>query len=360
MNLGQYTGPLCPLPADHATDDQARVQLAHGSGGQLSTVLLDKIIRPAFDNPVLAEQQDGALLNAVNSPLAFTTDSFVVSPLFFPGGDIGKLAVIGTVNDLAMCAAEPWVLSCSLIIEEGLPIPQLQKIVQSMAVAARQLGVTIVTGDTKVVEKGSGDGLFINTSGIGKLTHGTHCKPSHIGKNDVLIVNGDIGRHGVAVLSQRQGLEFEKPICSDCQGLADIVQSLLANDIRPNCMRDLTRGGLAGNLYELSLASGWAMEVDEALIPVADDVAGACELFGIDPIHVACEGRFVVIVDARQADETLRIMSEHPSCPMPQQIGHVSEPLGNRDDTVPLVLRSKIGTRRRLDPIRGEPLPRIC
>lgn len=360
MNPFNVDEAACPLPADQVTEGDARVQLAHGAGGQLSAKLLEQIIRPAFYNPVLAQQQDGALLNAVSTPLAFTTDSFVVSPLFFPGGDIGQLAIMGTVNDLAMCAAKPWVLSCSLIIEEGLPLSQLQQVVQSMADAARQVGVDIVTGDTKVVEKGSGDGLFINTSGIGKLIHGKLCEPSNLRENDVVIINGDIGRHGVAVLSQRQGLEFEHAIHSDCQDLSAVVQTMLVKGIRPRCMRDLTRGGLAGNLHELCLSSGMNMEIEEALIPVADDVLGASELFGIDPIHVACEGRFVLIIDSAQADEALEIMRLHPSCPNPQKIGRINKAISDTDGNVPLVLRSCIGTRRRLDPIRGEPLPRIC
>lgn len=360
MNAFDADEPACPLPADHGSEREARVQLAHGAGGQLSAQLLEKIIRPAFHNPVLAQQQDGALLDAVSTPLAFTTDSFVVSPLFFPGGDIGQLAIMGTVNDLAMCAAQPWVLSCSLIIEEGLPLSQLKQIVQSMADAARHAGVHIVTGDTKVVEKGSGDGLFINTSGIGKLNHGRLCEPCKLRENDVVIINGDIGRHGVAVLSQRQGLEFEQAIHSDCQDLSAVVQTMLSAGIRPRCMRDLTRGGLAGNLHELSVSSGMSIEIEEALIPVAEDVLGACELFGIDPIHVACEGRFTLIIDSAQADQALDIMRQHPSCPNPQKIGSINKAIGDADGKVPLVLRSCIGTRRRLDPIRGEPLPRIC
>ncbi|MGI9295232.1 MAG: hydrogenase expression/formation protein HypE [Pseudomonadales bacterium] len=346
-------GASCPLP-DFAAGET--IQLSHGSGGRDTQRLLEQLIRPAFDNACLEAQQDAAVLTHQGLSLAFTTDSFVVNPLFFPGGDIGKLSVFGTVNDLAMSAARPLAISCSLIIEEGLALNVLQRIVESMASTAAACGVNIVTGDTKVVERGKGDGLFINTSGIGSIVPGVSSQPANITESSVILINGDVGRHGMAILAQREGLQFSDTIESDCQDLSGLVGALLEAGIHVQCMRDLTRGGLATNLYELCSAAGVSMHIDEKTIPLDERVQGACEILGIDPIYVACEGRMIIVLPATEQLRALEIMAAHPACTAPACIGRVeaAEPLPQ------LILQSCIGTQRLLEPLIGESLPRIC
>ena len=341
----------CPIPIE----DYPYVTLAHGGGGRLSRQLVDRMFRIAFDNAWTREQHDGAVLSVSNGCPVFTTDSFVVSPIEFPGGDIGKLAVCGTVNDLAMCGAVPRFLSCALVIEEGLEMEALWRVVASMGETAARAGVEIVTGDTKVVAKGQADRLFINTSGIGYVEPELAVRPSGIQPGDALIVSGDVGRHGVAVMATREGLTFETVIESDCAPLAGATRALLDGGIDVHCLRDLTRGGLATASVELA-RDGLQFTLDEASVPVREDVRGACEVFGLDPLYVANEGRFLAIVPADQADAALEILAgTEPDDARPARIGTVGESRRGR-----VVLRSVVGSERELDMLSGEQLPRIC
>jgi hydrogenase expression/formation protein HypE len=317
--------------------------------------LIEKMFRPAFANRLLAQNHDSTVINLDGTKIAFTTDSYVVKPLFFPGGDIGTLAVNGTVNDLAMSGAKPVYLSIGLIIEEGFPMDELWKVVVSIKEAARQARVIIVTGDTKVVDKGKGDGIFINTSGIGIIEHNMDISPNSIQTGDVIILNGDIGRHGIAIMAEREGLEFESKIQSDCAPLDSIVQKLIDEKIEIHCMRDLTRGGLSSALNELAESSGKEILIDERVIPVREDVQGACEILGFDPLYVANEGKFVIFVKPEYANKCLELMKADPMGKESVIIGTVSS--GSK----PVVkLKSKIGTTRILDMLSGEQLPRIC
>lgn len=336
----------CPVPTTAST-----IQMAHGSGGTIMHKLLESVFLPAFANPFLAAQHDGAALTISRARLAFTTDSFVVHPLFFPGGDIGSLAVNGTVNDLAMCGAKPLYLSASFILEEGLPLETLQRVVASMQNAAEEAGVQIVTGDTKVVDKGKGDGLYINTAGIGIIEHRWTIAPRAVCPGDAIILSGDIGRHGMAIMAVREGLQFESPITSDCAPLAASVQSLLDQNINIHCLRDLTRGGLASGLVEIATTAKLQLHVDEASIPVNEDVHGACEILGLDPLYVANEGRFIAFVAAQDAERTLHMLGKEA-----KQIGSVMSL--HRHGLV--TLQSAIGATRILDMLSGEQLPRIC
>ena len=339
----------CPVPPSR----YEQVLMAHGGGGTLMARLLAEVFFPAFANPLLEEEHDGALLTLPNGTrLAFSTDSYVVQPLFFPGGDIGSLAVNGTVNDLAMCGARPLCLSAGFIIEEGLPVETLQRIVASMGAAAQVAGVQIATGDTKVVDRGKGDGVFINTAGIGLIEHGQHLAPRSVRPGDALLLSGDLGRHGIAIMAQRQGLEFETTIESDCAPLNGPVQALLAGGIEVHCLRDLTRGGLASALVEIALKAGVHIEISEALLPVGEEVRGACEVLGLDPLYVANEGRFAAFVPAAQADRALEIL--HPHTQGACLIGGVREGRGQ------VTLKSQIGVPRVVDRLSGEQLPRIC
>jgi hydrogenase expression/formation protein HypE len=287
--------------------------------------------------------------------LALTTDSYVVHPLSFPGGDIGSLAVHGTVNDLAMSGSRPLYLSASYIIEEGLPMSALDRIIQSMARAARACNVQIVTGDTKVVDKGKGDGLFVNTAGIGIIEHGLDISPRSVAPGDAVLVSGDLGRHGIAIMAVREGLQFEGPIESDSAPLADMVADLLASGVDLHCLRDLTRGGLASALNEIAETARVSMEIDERCVPVCEAVRGACEILGLDPLYVACEGRMVVFVPQSQAEKTLARMRRRADGIDAALIGRVG---GGPDGRV--TLRSAIGALRILDMLSGEQLPRIC
>jgi len=317
--------------------------------------LIDEMFAPLFDNPDFECDHDGARLSVAGAQLAFTTDSFVVDPVFFPGGDIGTLAVYGTVNDLAMCGAKPLYLSASFILEEGFPTESLRKIVLSMRQAALQSGVRIVTGDTKVVDHGRGHGVFITTAGIGRVDHDLKISQHAVRPGDVVILNGDIGRHGIAVMTQREGFSFETRIESDCAPLAASVLRLIEAGIEIHCLRDLTRGGLASALVEIARSSSRHIGIDEAEIPVCEKVRGACEILGLDPIYVANEGRFVALVAGKDAVRTVEILD---SC-FP---GLGATIIGEVSDQEPglVTVKSLIGVERILDMLSGEQLPRIC
>jgi hydrogenase expression/formation protein HypE len=343
--------PSCPVPPS----DYPNVTLAHGGGGRLMQQLIEQTFLPAFTNPLLDQQHDAAVVEINGQRFAFTTDSYVVRPLFFPGGDIGTLAVNGTVNDLAMCGARPMWLSAGFIIEEGLPMETLTRVVQSMREAAAEAGVQIVTGDTKVVDKGKGDQLFINTAGVGVLAHNVSINPRNIASGDAVLINGDLGRHGMAIMSVREGLEFESSITSDCASLAGLVAAMLDAEIGIHCLRDLTRGGLASALNEIAQTSGRGIEISEGAVPVDEQVQGACEILGFDPLYVANEGRFVAFVAARDRERAIEVMRSHPLGAGACAIGAVT------DTSDPLVtMKSKIGASRILDMLSGEQLPRIC
>jgi hydrogenase expression/formation protein HypE len=335
--------------------DDARILLGHGSGGALTHRLIESVFRPRFSNPRLDEGHDGAVIDVGGRRAAFTTDSFVVKPLFFPGGDIGKLAVHGTINDLAMCGARPLCLSAGFILEEGLPRETLERVAHSMSEACRAAGVELVTGDTKVVDRGKADGLFINTSGIGLVESPAHISPKAVRPGDVVLVNGDIGRHGMAVMSAREGLEFESPIESDTAPLAAPVLDLLAAGVEVHCLRDATRGGLAGVLVEIARAAKRSLLIQESAIPVTEAVRGACEIFGLEALYVANEGRFAAFVAEADAERALSILRRHESCADARVIGRVLD-----DERGLVTLKSAIGVGRLLDMLAGEQLPRIC
>ncbi|WGL17097.1 hydrogenase expression/formation protein HypE [Microbulbifer bruguierae] len=341
----------CPLPADI----EDTIRLGHGSGGELSQNLFRNYIYPYIKNPWLDQAHDSALLTIKGSQLVFTTDSFVITPLFFPGGDIGELAVYGTVNDLAMSGARPMYLSCSLILEEGLPLNTLKRIMASMGRAAAQTGVHLVTGDTKVVERGKGDGLYINTAGIGVLEHEQEIGPGAIRAGDRILLSGDIGRHGMAVMASREGLSFDTSLHSDCAPLHEPVRDLLAAGIQVHCLRDLTRGGLATALVELANARGVSVEVQESAVPIDESVEGACELLGLDPLYVANEGRFVVFVPEEEEKAALDILRCHSVSAGSQRIGLVTA-----TGRTGVILKNSLGCERLLDLLQGEQLPRIC
>ena len=331
------------------------VLLGHGSGGRLSAELLQRVFLPAFQNQVLNSLNDQAFVQVDSARLAFTTDSFVVKPLFFPGGDIGSLAVNGTINDLAMGGAEPLYLSVAFILEEGLPLETLQRVVRSLSGAARDAGIAVVTGDTKVVEKGKGDGLFINTSGIGRVLPGINLSADQARPGDAIILSGSIGDHGITILSQREGLEFESPIVSDCAALHTLVAAMLEASPAIRCMRDPTRGGLSSALNEIAAQSRVGMELDESTIPVQEAVRGACELLGLDPLYVANEGKLVAIVEPEHAERILAAMHAHPLGKEARVIGRVTE--GNQSM---VMMRTTLGTTRIVDMLSGDQLPRIC
>jgi hydrogenase expression/formation protein HypE len=341
----------CPIPVDQ----NDVIELAHGGGGLLMHRLLDRVIRPAFATPGADLNHDGAILNIGGSRLAFTTDSYVVHPLFFPGGDIGSLAVNGTVNDLAMCGAEPHYLSVGLVLEEGLPIERLGRVVASMRAAADAAGVRLVTGDTKVVERGKGDGLYINTAGIGLLRPGIALAPQQVRVGDAVLLSGDIGRHGIAVMAAREGFGFEGEIASDTASVAATVMRLIDAGIELHCLRDPTRGGLATTLIEIAEAGGVEIRIDEAAIVLSDPVRGACELLGLDPLYVANEGRFVAFVPSHAAQEALAVLRCAPNGTGAAVIGHV-ESIGRGG----VLLDGLIGGTRVLDMLSGDQLPRIC
>ncbi|MBE9169122.1 hydrogenase expression/formation protein HypE [Pleurocapsales cyanobacterium LEGE 06147] len=339
----------CPIPIEQYPN----VLLAHGGGGKLMHQLIEKLFLATFGT-ANSVPHDAATLHLSGNRIALTTDSYVVRPLFFPGGDIGSLAINGTVNDLAMAGARPLYLSAGFILEEGLPMETLWQIVRSMQQAATRARVQIVTGDTKVVDKGKGDGVFINTTGVGIVEHSQAIAPQFVQPGDMLLLNGDLGRHGIAIMAVREGLEFETTIESDSAPLADLVLKMLEAGVEIHCLRDLTRGGLASALNEIANSAGIGIEVDESLIPVREDVQGACEILGFDPLYVANEGRFVAFVPQVDIQKALAILRSHSSS-QARIIGRVTD---NTDCLV--TLKSKIGSRRILDMLSGEQLPRIC
>jgi hydrogenase expression/formation protein HypE len=341
----------CPIPIS----DYPTVTLAHGGGGKLMHQLLEKMVLPAFRNDLLESRHDGAVFPIGNTCLAFTTDSYVVRPLFFPGGDIGGLAINGTVNDLAMCGARPLYLSCGMILEEGLPMETLWAVVQSLRASAETAGVQLVTGDTKVVDKGKGDGIFLNTAGIGIVEHNLSISPASVREGDAVLLSGDVGRHGIAIMAAREGLQFETAIESDCAPLNGTVQRLLDAGLELHCLRDLTRGGLGTTLIEIAEASQLQIAIEETKIAVREDVLGACEVLGFDPIYLANEGRMVVLVPGEQADHALEVLRTGPGGEFASRIGTVKK---NQPGMV--TLKSRIGTTRIVDMLTGEQLPRIC
>jgi hydrogenase expression/formation protein HypE len=342
----------CPLPLQY---DQ--IVMAHGGGGRLTQKLLESLILPVFDNPILNQKQDSAIFEINDVKLAFTTDSYVVNPLFFPGGNIGKLAVCGTLNDLAMSGAKPLYISCALIIEEGFAIDDLKHILQSMQQTARATGVQIVTGDTKVVEHGNGDGVYINTAGIGIIADNVKISPSRIETGDCIIVNSDIARHGIAIMLQREGMNFSHNIVSDCADLSRLIQDLIQSGVDIHCMRDLTRGGLASAMIELATTSSHHIEIDETALPIQADVNSACEILGFDPLYIANEGCFALFVPEADARKTLDTLLQHPLGQPAAVMGTVKNVHKNGGL---VTLRTGTGVSRVLDLLSGEQLPRIC
>ena len=345
------TSGNCPFPIS----DYPQVVLAHGGGGKLTQDLVEKIFLDSFGNPIARELLDGAILEASGKNLVVSTDSHVVSPLFFPGGDIGSLAVYGTANDVSMCGARPSYLSVGFILEEGFAMQSLWRIAQSMKRASEQIGVSIVAGDTKVVERGKGDGVYINTTGIGFRDESQCVGPDQIAQGDALLISGDLGRHGIAVLSLREGLEFDTALESDCAALSPIVEQLLKANIDIHCMRDLTRGGLATAILEISKQAEVGVVLEEKKIPVSSAVRGACEVLGLDPLYVANEGCFAAFLPADQTSKALGIIRNFPQGKQATVIGQVESA-----DRSAVSLTTEIGTRRILTMLSGEQLPRIC
>ncbi len=341
----------CPAPLEQ----RDVVELAHGGGGRKTARLIEALFAPAFRNPQLEPLGDGAILAVGAERLAFTTDTFVVKPAFFPGGDIGSLAVHGTVNDLAMCGAHPLFLSAGYLLEEGFPMRDLSRVVESMAAACRAVGVSLVTGDTKVVDRGKGDGIYVNTSGIGRVREGVEVGPHRAAVGDAVIVSGPVGDHGIAVMAAREGIEFETRLVSDSAPVVEPVAALLEAVPDTHALRDPTRGGLATALCEIALSSRVGIRLEEAEIPVREEVRGACELLGFDPLYVACEGRFLAIVPGARAGAALDAIHSRPGGEGARRIGAV---VG--DDPGRLVLRTRIGSHRLLERLSGEQLPRIC
>jgi len=342
----------CPLPlADYPT-----IVMGHGGGGKLGNELVEHLFLPAFRNPTLENLGDAAIIELNSGRLAMSTDSFVVQPLFFPGGSIGALAVNGTVNDLAVSGAEPKFLSASFILEEGFPLAQLAAIVRAMADAAATAGVRIVTGDTKVVERGHGDGCYINTAGVGVLRSGVNVGPHRAQAGDAILISGMIGDHGMAIMSVREGLDFESQIRSDCAALNGLIADVLdAVGTGVHAMRDPTRGGLASTLNEIAGSSKVGMEIDEAKLPIRTEVQSACELLGLDPVYVANEGKAVFFVAAESADQALAALRAHPLGADAARIGHVTAQHPGM-----IVARTGMGANRVIAPQIGEQLPRIC
>ncbi len=349
--MTDFSSASCPTPFGQ----YASVVMAHGGGGRLMHQLLEGVFMPAFRNPLLETRHDAAVLDLGRGLAAFTTDSYVVRPLFFPGGDIGTLAVNGTVNDLAMAGARPLYLSAGFIIEEGLALETLQRIVRSMGDAARAAGVQIVTGDTKVVDRGKGDGVFINTAGVGTIEHTRRILPASVRPGDAVVLSGDIGRHGMAIMAAREGLEFDSTIESDCAPLAAPVLDLLEAGIDVHCLRDLTRGGLATALNEIAQTADVAIRIDEPSVQVREDVLGACAILGFDPLYVANEGRFVAFVQASEAGACVEVLRRHEVSATARVIGEVQQAPARL-----VSIRNALGASRLLDVLSGEQLPRIC
>jgi len=341
----------CSLPLD----TQSRILMGHGGGGRMMQKLLREKIQKVYGGRPHS-LHDAAVMDFPGQRVAMTTDSYVVHPLFFPGGDIGSLAVYGTVNDLAMAGAQPQYLSLAFILEEGLPMETLDRILDSILQAAEAAAVSIVTGDTKVVERGKGDGLFINTAGIGVVPPHRVIQPSRIRPGDAIVLSGDLGRHGVAVMNARQGQEaWQLDVTSDCAPLHREVESLFEAELDIHCLRDLTRGGLAAALHELAQDSGISAVIEEHRLPVERQVSAYCELLGLEPYNMANEGRFICVLPAEQADKASHILQEFPGSKSARIIGTFDQPLRS-----PVRLRSEWGTERNLALFSGEQLPRIC
>ena len=344
----------CPMPIF----EHPQIVLGHGSGGKLTADLIEQIFLPAFTNPVLNKLDDQAVLTIGGARLAFTTDSFVVTPIFFPGGDIGRLAVHGTVNDLAMSGARPLYLSAAFILEEGLKVDDLRRVVESMRAAAAEAGVAFVTGDTKVVNRGKGDQVFITTTGIGVIESGLNISAERARPGDLILLSGYIGDHGMAIMSQRENLEFEGAISSDCASLHGLVATMLATTPGEDfihCLRDPTRGGVATTLNEIAKHARVGMVLREQSIPVRESVKGACEVLGLDPLYVANEGKLLALVTPHMAPAVLHQMQQH-------ELGRDAAIIGEvvADHPGMVLMKTQIGGTRVLDVMFGEQLPRIC
>jgi hydrogenase expression/formation protein HypE len=343
--------PECPLPLD----EYPRVLLAHGGGGRLTQNLIERILLPSFDNPYLSPLHDGALLNVDGARLAFTTDSYVVQPRFFPGGDIGRLAVFGTCNDLAMCGARPLFLSCGLIIEEGLAMEDLWRVVVSMKQAAEEAGVQIVTGDSKVVERGKGDGIFINTAGVGAVLPGLEVGPKQVQPGDEIVLSGSLARHGIAIMALREGLSLQATIESDSATVFPLVKALVDEGLEIHMLRDPTRGGVSSSLNEIANKSDKGIIVEEDRLPVRPEVQGVCEILGLDPLYVANEGNFLAFLPAGQGERAVEVMRRQPLGKEAVVIGRVVTEHGGT-----VIMKTRIGGERVIDVMSGEQLPRIC
>jgi hydrogenase expression/formation protein HypE len=341
----------CPLPIS----DYREIVLAHGSGGKLSQQLIQKVVLPQFRNELLEPLHDGAIFSLGGVRLAFSTDSFVVSPIFFPGGDIGRLAVHGTVNDISMCGARPLYLSAGFILEEGTAMEDFQRVVLSMREAAHNAGVVLVTGDTKVVDRRKADKIFVNTSGIGVVPEGVNIHPARAQIGDRIIVSGQIAVHGMAIMSVREGLEFETQIASDTAPLNNLVETILGTTRDIHVFRDPTRGGITSALTEIAQAARVGIMLDEALIPISEEVKGACEILGLDPLYVANEGKLLAFVPPHEADRVLAVVRSHPLGKEAAIIGEVTS-----DHPGFVLMKTRIGGTRVVDMLSGEQLPRIC
>jgi hydrogenase expression/formation protein HypE len=341
----------CPLPIL----DAETILLGHGSGGKLSADLFRSVFLPAFRNPILSRGDDQALIEIAGARLAFTTDSFVVKPIFFRGGDIGSLAVHGTVNDLAVGGATPLFLSAAFILEEGFPVERLRRVAASMSGAAKRAGVQIVTGDTKVVEKGSCDGMFINTAGIGIVQTSLHLSADQARPGDLVLLSGPIGDHGIAILAEREGLSFESEIISDSAPLHSLVAALLTTGAAIRCMRDPTRGGVASACNEIAQTSRVGIQLEESAIPLRQEVRGACELLGLDPLYIANEGKLLAICAPKDAARLLAAMVWHPQGADAKIIGKVT-----RENSGLVTMRTTLNAVRIVDMLANDPLPRIC
>ena len=346
-----FEGWTCPLPLQN----YPTVVMGHGAGGKMMNDLIRHLFAAEFDSPLLGQLADAATFSVGDSRLAFTTNSFVVSPLFFPGGDIGELAVNGTINDLAAAGARPLFLSIGYILEEGLPMETLARISRSIAQACKRAGVQIAAGDTKVVNKGHGDGIYINTSGIGAVADEVKLGPERAQAGDAILISGSVGDHGIAIMSVREGLKFQTEIQSDTAPLADMVQAMISAGAEIHCLRDATRGGLAAVLNELAQASEVGMEFDEMQVPIRREVQAACELLGLDPLFIANEGKMVCVVKHEDAERALAAMRASPYGGQAAMIGRVVA-----DHPGIVVARTSIGGKRVVDLPAGELLPRIC
>jgi hydrogenase expression/formation protein HypE len=344
-------GAVCPIPITNYTE----IVLAHGSGGKLSHQLMEKMVLPQFQNELLEPLHDGAIFSIGDQRLAFSTDSYVVNPIFFPGGDIGKLAVHGTVNDLAMCGARPLYLSVGFILEEGTPMDDFWRVVQSMRQAADAAGVKLVTGDTKVVDRGKADKIFINTAGIGVLVDGVDIHPGRARAGDKIIISGTIAVHGIAIMSVREGLEFETEIASDTAPLNGLVEAMFDASKSIHVLRDPTRGGVTSALSEIAQTAKVGMLLHEARIPIDEEVKGACEILGLDPLYVANEGKLLAIIPPEDADKVLAAMRAHPLGRNAAIIGDV-----RADHPGFVMMNTRVGGTRVVDMLSGEQLPRIC